>query len=173
MSGVVTAGILAAIMSSLDSQFMCLGTMFTNDIAIRGRKNEVDDAHTLRLARRFVAAIVLATYLLSLVSTRGIFELGVWCFSGFSGLFPVVVASLYWRRATAAGAIAGVLAATAVWIVLFLTTQSTAGHESLVGGVMPVTWIFLSSTIAIVVVSLMTKPPDEGTLARFFPKDAS
>ena len=172
MGGIVTAGILAAIMSSLDSQFMCLGTMFTNDVALRGRREDVDDAKTLRLARIFVAAIVVVTYLLSLVATRGIFELGVWCFSGFSGLFPVVVASLYWRRATASGAIAGVLAATGVWIALFLTTRSEAGHESLVGGVMPVTWIFLASAIAVVGVSLLTRPPDDETLARFFPEDA-
>lgn len=171
MSGIVTAGILAAIMSSLDSQFMCLGTMFTNDVALRGRKADVDDAHTLRLARRFVAGIVLVTYLLSLVSTRGIFELGVWCFSGFSGLFPVVVASLYWRRATAAGAMAGVVSASAIWLVLFFGSRSTSGHETLVGGVMPVTWIFLGSALALVIVSLMTRPPDDETLSRFFPKD--
>ena len=59
MGGIVTAGILAAIMSSLDSQFMCLGTMFTNDVALRGRREDVDDAKTLRLARIFVAAIVV------------------------------------------------------------------------------------------------------------------
>lgn len=170
MSGVVTAGVLAAIMSSLDSQFMCLGTMFTNDVALRGQEDSVDDAHKLRLARRFVAAVVLVTYLLSLVSTRGIFELGIWCFSGFSGLFPVVVASLYWKRATAAGAMAGVVAAAGIWVVLFWMSRSTAGHDSLVGGVMPVTWIVLGSTIALVAVSLTTDPPDEEHLERFFPQ---
>jgi SSS family solute:Na+ symporter len=173
MSGIVTAGILAAIMSSLDSQFMCLGTMFTKDIAVRGEDQGQDDARTLRIARRFVAGVVLFTYLLSLVSDRGIFELGIWCFSGFSGLFPLVVASLYWRRTTEVGAMASIVAAAGTWILLFTQSRGTAGHEALVGGVMPVTWIFLAATVALIVGSLATRPPNAATLARFFPEETA
>jgi len=165
MSGLVTAGILAAIMSSLDSQFLCLGTMFSQDVAFRvgGARSE---QQKLRVARAFVGLVVLGTYLISLVATRSIFDLGVWCFSGFAGLSPLMIGALYWRRTTAQGAIACVITASTIWIALFL--QSTGG-ENLVLGMMPVAFIVGGSTVALVVVSLLTPPPDEERLQRFFP----
>lgn len=170
MSGLVTAGILAAIMSSLDSQFMCLGTMFTQDVLLARRDPNaaaMDDKRIILIGRLFVGAVVLVTWLLSLVATRGIFNLGVWCFSGFAGLFPLVVGSLYWRRATGPGAIASVLAAAAIWAGLFVWTSGTHG-EPLIAGMMPVTFIAGGSALAFVVVSLLTKPPEATRLARFF-----
>lgn len=169
MSGVLTAGILAAIMSSLDSQFLCLGTMFANDVALRRFPN-LDDAQQVWLGRGFVALVVAGTFGISLISSRGVFGLGVWCFSGFSGLVPLVIAALYWRRATRAGAIACVMAAAVSWVVLFAADSlyGEAGGEFLVMGVMPVTWIVLASSVAMIGVSLMTAPPDEPRLARFF-----
>ena len=122
LTGLVGAGVLAAIMSSLDSQFMCLGTMFTNDVIVRlfghGR---FTDAQKILLARGFILAIVAVTYGLSvmLVNTAGVFDLGVWCFSGFAALFPLVLAALYWKRVTKAGAIASLLTTAAVWGCLF------------------------------------------------------
>ena len=89
LTGMLTAGILAAIMSSLDSQFLCIGTMFTNDIAVRlFGADRFSDRQKLWLGRAFVVAIVTITYIISLVSTRHIFDLAVWCFSGFGALFP-------------------------------------------------------------------------------------
>jgi len=178
LSGLLTAGILAAIMSSLDSQFMCMGTMFTNDVAIRLKGgSEWTDKQKLLIGRCFVIGIVIATYLLSLVWNKGIFDLGVWCFSGYGGMFPLVFAAVYWKRTTRAGAIAGVLAAAATWIVLFV--KSGYGGEYLLftealtangqhDGIMPVAVIFLASAVALVVVSLFTKKPDDSTLAKFF-----
>ena len=172
MSGVLTAGILAAIMSSLDSQFLCLGTMFTHDVVLRRESMEsADDVRVIWIGRAFVTGVVVVTYLLSLVSNRGIFDLGVWCFSGFSGLTPLVIAALYWRRATRVGAIASVLAVVVSWTVLFVMDSLAMGEgygEFLVGGVMPVTWIFLSSALAMVVGSLLSTPPDADHLRRFF-----
>ena len=168
LSGLVTAGILAAIMSSLDSQFMCLGTMFTQDVVLPSLKDRtLTDRQTVWLGRAFVGAVVLVTWLLSLVVTRGIFDLGVWCFTGFAGLFPLVVAAVYWRRATAAGAIASLLTAAALWVGLFVYTSDAQG-EPLVLDVMPVTFIIAGSTAALVIVSLLTKPPSQERLARFF-----
>ncbi|MCB9730762.1 MAG: sodium:solute symporter family protein [Deltaproteobacteria bacterium] len=172
MSGLVTAGILAAIMSSLDSQFLCLGTMFTHDVVLRGeRAARVPDARKVLYARVFVGLVVLATWALSLVVTRGIFALGVFCFSGFAGLFPLVFAAIYWRRATLWGAVASVLAGGAVWTALFVRFlgMPPGAAEPLIFGVMPVVPIVLASTAALIIVSLCTRPPAEATLTRFFP----
>ena len=63
-----------------------------------------------------VVAIVATAYLLSRNAPPTIYQLGVWCFSGFAGLFPLVFAALYWRRVTTAGAIASIVATLASWI---------------------------------------------------------
>ena len=60
--GLLTAGVLAAIMSSLDSQFLCLGTIFTNDIVIhRAGAEKYSDKQIIFIARCFIVAIVALT----------------------------------------------------------------------------------------------------------------
>ena len=173
LSGLLTAGILAAIMSSLDSQFMCIGTMFTHDIAARMVKPDaLSDGQKLWIGRGFVVAIVIVTYLFSLANPRKVFDLGVWCFSGFGSLFPLVFAAVYWKRATRAGAIACVAATAVAWLWFFARADFGAApeHESLLWGMMPVTFIFAASCLALIIVSLLTCPPGAETLRKFFPR---
>ncbi len=170
LGGLLGAGILAAIMSSLDSQFFCLGTMFTNDVVLhRFGKQRFDDRTQVLLARGFIVAIVAAVYLFSLAEPRHVFTLGVWCFSGFAGLFPLVVAALYWRRATKAGAIASVAAAGGIWLLLFRQAEFGADRGYLFLEMLPAAAIFAASLAALVGVSLATSPPSEPTLRKYFP----
>jgi solute:Na+ symporter, SSS family len=170
VAGLVTAGVLAAIMSSLDSQFVAVGTMFTRDIVVHhfGRERFSDTA-MVWLARGFIVVVVIITYLLTLVETRQIFALGTWCFSGYAALFPVVFAAIYWKRATRAGAIAAIIATIAVWFALFAASDYAANRKFLVAGMLPVTAMLATCTVTLVAVSLLTKPPAATTLARFFP----
>lgn len=178
LGGFLTAGILAAIMSSLDSQFLCLGTMFSTDIVNHYRKQPLSDRGQVLATRGFIIGIVLLTYLLSLSNNRSVFALAVWCFSGFSSLFPLVFASVYWRGLTKAGAYACVLAAAGTWLYLFAQSgygaNRTYALELTLGEtthqLMPVTAMFAASTLALVVVSLITPRPKAETLAKFFPK---
>ncbi len=179
LSGFLTAGILAAIMSSLDSQFLCLGTMFSTDIVTHyARRDRFSDRQLVLLTRGFIVAIVGLTYCFSLFEPRAVFTLGVWCFSGFASLFPLVLAALYWRRLTKAGAYASILATIISWAYLFYHSGFAADEsyalEIPLGGetykMMPVVGIFLSSLAALVIVSLVTKPPSEQTLKKFFPQ---
>lgn len=179
LTGLVAAGVLAAIMSSLDSQFMCLGTMFTNDVVVRlAGPERFSDRQKIYLARGFILGIVGLTYLLSLglKDTAHVFDLGVWCFSGFAALSPLVLAALYWRRVTAAGALASLAAAAVTWGVLFYrdilagANKAPGGDELLVFGLMPVVFIFGAAALTLVVVSLLTRPPAPAVVARFFPE---
>jgi len=170
--GLVSAGVLAAIMSSLDSQFLCLGTIFTNDIVIhRTGPDRFTEPQIVFMARAFIVAIVVVTYGLAMAADAAganVFDLAVWCFSGFSALFPLVFGALYWRRMTRAGAYASILAAMAVWFHYF--RESGFGGEYTIGpGVMPVALAVAASTLALILVSLVTRPPSEATLDRFFP----
>jgi len=171
LAGFLTAGILAAIMSSLDSQFLCIGTIFTEDIVVHyGGKQRFTDKQVVLMARLFVVAMVAVTYILSLMGVRRVFTLGVWCFSGFSSLFPLVFAAVYWKRLTKPGAYACVIAAITSWLYLFHASGYGAKPNFSFGGMMPVATMVACSTAALILVSLATKPPSESTLAKFFRK---
>lgn len=167
LSGLLTAGVLAAIMSSLDSQFLCLGTMFTKDVLRRDSSS--DDRQTVFLARSFVVGVVTVCYLLSLVAPSGVFNLGVWCFSGFSALFPLIVAALYWRGLTKAGAYAAVLTTAGLWLYLFYQADFAADARYRFLGQHPIVSLCAASTIAMIAVSLVTPKLRGETLAKFFP----
>jgi SSS family solute:Na+ symporter len=173
--GLVQAGTIAAIMS-MDSQIMALGTMFTEDVVVHVRgKWRVSDREQVWWSRAFILVIMGLSYWLAMHPPPNVFDLGVWCFSGFAGLFPLVLASIYWKRVTTAGAFASVLAMLATWGVLFwrgLVRPALEGakaiEEPLVLGVMPVVWVVLAAGVALVVVSLATRPPTEATIRKYF-----
>ena len=176
--GLVTAGVLAAIMSSLDSQFHCMGTIFTNDIVLHmAGKDRFSDRKIVWLARGFTIGVVAVTYILAMIAIdANVFDLAVWCFTGFASLTPIVFAALYWKRATKAGAFASVIAVVATWTYLFvkasLINDSLGGEYTLPGGVMPVAVIFAAGAAAMVGVSLVTRPPSQETIDKFFPRKA-
>ena len=170
LGGLLTAGILAAIMSSLDSQFLCVGSMFTNDIVVHyAGRDRLSDRQKVLCGRVFVVLIVAVTYALAQLRPGSVFTLGVWCFSGFASLFPLVIAAIYWKRATRAGAYACVLTATIVWWILFAKSGYGRGGQFLFGGMMPVATIVGASSAAMIIVSLATKTPSAETVERFFP----
>ena len=112
--------------------------------------------------------VVLVTYLLALTRPGGVFTLGVWCFSGFAGLFPLVFAAVYWKRVTQAGAYACVLTTAAVWFWLFAASGYGANRAFLFLEMMPVATIVFASAVALGVVSLCTAPPSAETIRKFF-----
>jgi len=177
LTGLVGAGVLAAIMSSLDSQFMCLGTMFTRDIVVKKfGEDRFSDTQKIWIARGFILIVVGATYLLAIAlqNSAHVFDLGVWCFSGFAGLFPLVFASVYWKRVTLAGAYACIISTAISWGFLFyrdILAVKPAGmgdDELLVFGMMPVAVIIATSTLSLIIVSLLTKKPSEAIIRKFF-----
>lgn len=170
LGGILGAGILAAIMSSLDSQLLAIGSMFTNDVAPHVvPKSKLSDALKLRLGRVVLIGVAGSAYLLSLTQPRSVFTLGVWCFSGYAALFPIAVAAIYWRRATAHGATASVIVTVAVGGLFFRASGYGSDPSTLFMGMLPVATMVAASTIALVGVSLLTQPPSRRTLEAFFP----
>ena len=178
LGGLLAAGILAAIMSSLDSQFLCLGSIFTNDVVLHyAGKKHFSETQQVWIARGFIIAIVAITYIISIVlqGNKSIFQIAVWCFSGFSALFPLVFGALYWRRLNIYGATASVVVAAASWIYYFADWGFAKGHYSVVIPIgdtgyafEPVAAMFAFSAIAMIVVTLVTPKPDESLVAKFF-----
>ena len=170
LAGLIGAGVLAAIMSSMDSQFLCLSSLFTNDIVSHHfGKNAISDEKKILLGRGFVVLIVLVCYLIGLSNTQSVFDLGVWCFTGFAGLFPILVAALYWKRSNKQGAIAGVLTLAVLETAGYLLSLSVHEGEFLILGMMPVAFIVTITTAVMVIVTLLTPPPSDELVEKFFP----
>ncbi|MCI0692347.1 sodium:solute symporter family protein [candidate division KSB1 bacterium] len=172
LAGMLAAGVLAAIMSSLDSQVLSLGSMFTHDIVRHyGFHDKMSDKQQVLVGRLFVAGILAICFALSLISNRSIFKLGVWSFTGFASLFPIVAAALFWKRSTKYGAMASILSVAVTWIYFFIKGSEQPGYTIGGTGIMPVAVILAVSAATMIIVSLMTKPPDEETLKKFFSTD--
>jgi SSS family solute:Na+ symporter len=172
--GLLAAGIFATIMSSVDSQVLAAGTLFTQDIVRHyGYHDVLSEERQVMLGRFFVAGFLLVTFYFSLHMSRSIFSMGTLALSGFAGLFPVVVAAVYWKRSTAWGIGSGIAASAGLWTFFVLRSLSAVGEYTVGGtGLMPVVVIFAATAAVVVMVSLLTTPPPDVALHRFFPETA-
>ncbi len=177
LAGLLGAGVFAAIMSSLDSQSLSIGSMFTHDIVRYYRfrpestKTEMSEKGQVLVGRLFVFGILCLTYLLSLVLNRSIFKLAVWSFTGFASLFPIVLAALFWKRSTKYGAFASVISVVVLWIYFFIQGWQAPGYTVGGTGIMPVAIILGVSAVVMIIGSLISKPPDPTVIQKFFPSE--
>ncbi len=175
LSGLLAAGVLAAILGGMDAQFLSLGSMFTHDVVDHyARHDRMSDRQRLLTGRVFVILVVLASWLITLAlrQSKPIFGLAIWCFSGFSALFPLVFAALYWRRVTKWGAYASIVAGIGTGVWLYVRAGLAHGFASRmepeVWGVVPALPMVLAAAGALVVVSLITPAPARATIEKFF-----
>ncbi|MEM1249893.1 MAG: sodium:solute symporter family protein, partial [Acidobacteriota bacterium] len=112
--------------------------------------------------------IIGVTFALSLVTSRSIFGLAVWSFTGYSALLPVLLAGLFWKRSTAAGVLAAEVVVVVLWLYFFLDAGGRPDYSVGGTGVMPVVVLFAASSLAVVLGSLMTRAPEADRLERFF-----
>jgi SSS family solute:Na+ symporter len=171
LAGLLAAGVFAVIMGSLDNQAFAAGTLFTQDVVRHyGFHDRLSERAQVMTGRLFVAGLLAVALFVSLATSRTIFDLGVWSLSGFAALFPAVVASLYWRRSTASGVLASIATVAVLWILFFFDSLGSQGEYSVgATGLLPVAFLFSGAVISLVAVSLMTSPPPDRVLDRFFP----
>ena len=169
LAGLLAAGVLAAVMSSLDSQSLALSNIVTHDVVRHyGLHDRMSDRLEVVLGRAFVAGVLGIAWLLSVVIDSSIFRLGVWAFSGFAALAPLFVAALFWRRATRAGAWASLATAAALWTAFLVRGWSEPGYTVAGSGLMPVAVMVAAAAVVLIVVSGLTRPPSAARLARYF-----
>src|SRR5690606_9873475 len=144
------AGILAAVMSTIDAQFLTLSSMLSRDV-IRRFRPDLSEAREVRWGRGFVLVFAVVTYALVVARPASIFSIATFSFSGDVMLVPTLYLGLAWRRFTAAGALWSIAAGNVVLLVFMF-----GGFEP-PGDVQPVAW-GLAAAIAGAIGGSMASP---------------
>ncbi|MBQ6921456.1 MAG: sodium:proline symporter, partial [Clostridia bacterium] len=168
--GILISAIVAASMSTADSQLLASASAFASDFYKTTIKKDASDKRMLVVGRITVAVISAIALVLSLLVLKfelgGIMELVSAAWSIFGSAFgPVILLSLYWKRLNYKGACAGIISgflSSLVWMVLFNlpyygfpTVIADTGLYEIVPG-------FIIGLLVTVIVSLATeKPSDE------------
>ncbi|KAB1503954.1 sodium/proline symporter PutP [Corynebacterium sp. 320] len=166
IAGLVLTAVLAAIMSTISSQLLVVASALIEDIYKGLINKQASDNALKNLSRIAVIAVALFAALIALNPDAGILALVSFAWAGFGSAFgPVIVGALYWRRLNAAGAGAGLVAGAVVaflWggLESFGIMDKPFGLYEMVPGV-------LANVIAMVVVTLITKAPDETVTSTF------
>jgi SSS family solute:Na+ symporter len=131
LAGLAAAGVLAAIMSTMDSQLLTLASIVERDLF--RRKDAPGDAGarparaTSRRSRIAVAALAVAGCLIALRPPATMLAIATEAFAGFAVLFPAVVAALFWKRASAPAAAASIAAGEAAVVAYHFGLLPTFG----------------------------------------------
>lgn len=168
VAGIFLCGILAAIMSTADSQLLVSASSVAEDIVKGIIKKDAKDGTVLKISRITVLVIAVLAYLIALDPNSSIMGLVSNAWAGLGAAFgPTVLLSLYWKRTNFQGAVAGI-ASGALTVIIWdyiplaggLTLGSVTGLYSLAVG-------FAVSLLAIVVVSLLTPAPTGEIIEEF------
>ena len=162
ISGLLLSAILAAAMSTADSQLLASASAFASDVYKPIiRKDKATETEMLWAGRYVVLAIsIIAVMIASDPNSGTIMGLVENAWGVFGAAFgPVIMLSLFWRRFNFAGAVAGILTG-AVVDILWLAFLKDLGLYEIIPG-------FLASLIVAVAVTLATKAPNEDVTAIF------
>ncbi len=167
ISGLVAAGGLAAAMSTADGLLLAIANALSHDLYYKMIDPKADTKKRLIVARILLIAIGAAGSAVASLRLTGILGSVAWAFDfAMSGLFFPLVLGVWWKRANRAGACAGMGVGLAVgsWYLYMVKWGGMApwwGIDDLRFGIIGA----LASLIAMVVVTLMTAPPDAETQA--------
>ena len=162
ISGLLLSAILAAAMSTADSQLLASASAFASDVYKPIiRRNKSSDKEMLWAGRFVVLAIAVVAVLIAANPNSGtIMGLVENAWGVFGAAFgPVILLSLFWRRFNFQGAVAGIIVGAAVDILWLVFLKDLGIYEIIPG--------FILGLVAAVAVSLMTKAPSDEVVAVF------
>jgi sodium/proline symporter len=164
-SGILISAIIAASMSTADSQLLASSSAFASDIYKTAIKKNASDKHLLMVGRIAVAVILAVALVIALLpGSGGIMDLvsNAWAIFG-SAFGPVILLSLYFRRLNYAGAVSSIITG---FVVSVLWTY-VIGKYLLPIGLYEIIPGFIIALIVAIVVSLLTKEPSKEVLDDF------
>lgn len=149
--GIILSAILAAIMSTADSQLLVTASAVTNDMFKIFNKN-ASEKTLMWISRGTIIVVAVVAYVIALDEKSTVMGLVSYAWAGLGASFgPVMLLSLFWKRMTMPGAVAGIItggAAVIVWENVKVLKDT---------GIFSILPAFGLALVAIIAVSLMTK----------------
>ena len=173
VSGLVAAGGLAAALSTADGLLLTITSALSHDVYYRVFRPASSTQLRLVISKSLLLVVAVLAATVAAQKPGTILSMVAWAFSiAGSAFFPALVLGIFWRRATRAGALAGMIVglSVAAYYIFRLEVGSLAWLG--LGSLRMQPWFHISSTAAgvfgvaagfavIIVVSLFTKAPDK------------
>jgi sodium/proline symporter len=161
VAGLCLAAILAAIMSTADSQLLVSAAAFTSDFYKALFRRAATEQELVWTGRAAVLVIAIIALLLAWNPDRQVLDLVAYAWAGFGAAFgPTLVLSLYWRRMNRYDALAGIIVGGLTVVIWKQLSGGLFDLYEIVPG-------FVFSLLTIIIVSLITQPPEESVLLEF------
>lgn len=165
ITGFLISAILAAIMSTISSQLLVTSSSLTEDLYRILLRRSASDKELVFISRLCVLLVALAATYLAWSQNDTILNLVGYAWAGFGSSFgPVILLSLYWKRMTKWGALAGMIAGAGT-VILWTQFPALKSIYEMIPG-------FTMGLLAIVVVSLMTAVPSQAIQDEFDKSEA-
>ena len=164
IAGVILAGILAATMSTADSQLLAASSSVSQNLFAEFFKVKFSGKQGMLVARGTMIVVSLIAAFLARDPNSSVFRVVSFAWAGFGAAFgPVVLFALFWRRSNRWGALAGMVSG-GVMVFVWKYLIAPMGGAWAIYELLPA---FVVACIAIVTVSLATEQPDEKITAAF------
>ncbi len=152
-AGIVISGAIAAMMSTADSQLLVVTSAVVEDIYRKLFNAEATQRTLVVLSRVVTVVVTLLALALAIYAKQLIYWLVLYAWAGLGASFgPAILLSLWWKRTTRAGVLAGLITGTVVTLIWY----NVPALKALVYELVPA---FLASLLAVWLVSLATRPP--------------
>jgi sodium/proline symporter len=162
VAGILLAAILAAIMSTVDSQLLVCSASLAEDLYPLATKQQLTTEKRLQIGRIAVVVLALLATLLAMNPDSKVLDVVSYAWAGLgASLGPAILISLYWRSMTAAAALAGVAVGAAAVIIWSRLDGGVFDLYALVPG-------FLLSSLAILIVSKVGKSTENPVVGEQF-----
>ncbi len=162
IAGVILAGIMASTMSTADSQLLAASSAVSSDLL--GEKLKTNDRGGMAAARITLLVISVFAVILARDPNSSVFGIVSFAWAGFGAAFgPVVLFSLFWRRANRFGALAGMVSGGLMIFIWKYLVRPLGGAWDIYE-LLPA---FIVACVFIVVVSLATPAPEQSVLDEF------
>lgn len=164
IAGVILSGILAATMSTADSQLLAAASSISQNLIQDFGKKKLETKTSLIIARFTVIAISLIAVFIAQDPNSSIFTIVSFAWAGFGAAFgPVVLLALFWKRSNKQGALAGMIAG-GVMVFVWKYGIAKLGGAFAIYELLPA---FIVALLVNVAVSLLTKEPEKEIVKTF------
>ena len=163
-AGIIISGILAATMSTADSQLLAAASSVSQDLMQDFFGIKLSAKTTMLVARATVLVIAVISIFLAWDPNSSVFRVVSFAWAGFGAAFgPVVLFALFWKRSNKWGALAGMVSG-GVMVFVWKYLIAPMGGAWSIYELLPA---FIVASVAIVVVSLLTPAPEKAIVDEF------